>query len=150
METEIFKLLPLNLAVKVGNLGTIIKPNGRPAKQCKHSLGYLVVCIMIEGKIKTLKAHRVIALTWCDNPNNKATVNHINGIKTDNRAVNLEWLTLSENHQHAWATGLQSPAKNRAAKLGTKRTDETKRKMSESAKRRWIVNPRISKPKKPA
>lgn len=138
MDIEIFKRFPLAQGVKVGNMGTIIKPCGKPARQSNHSLGYLAVGIVIDGIIKTMKAHRIIALTWCDNPDNKPTVNHINGIKTDNRAVNLEWMTLSENHKHAWATGLQvaskhtgmkghkhsesAKAKQRAAKLGKHRT----------------------------
>ena len=95
MDIELFKRFPLAQGVKVGNMGTIIKPCGKPARQSNHNLGYLAVGIKIDGKIKTFKAHRVIALTWCDNPDNKPTVNHINGIKTDNRAVNLEWMTLS-------------------------------------------------------
>jgi len=132
MSIEIFKRFPLSPSVKVGNLGTIIKPCGKPARQSRHSLGYLAVGIKIDGKIKTFKAHRVIALTWCDNPENKATVNHINGIKDDNRAVNLEWLTLSENHKHAWHTGLQSKEKHSKARKGFKHSEETKAKLSAS------------------
>ncbi len=126
---EQFKPFPLNQAVSVGNMGTIIKPNGRQAKQSAHSLGYLSVGITIGDKCKVMKAHRVIALTWCDNPSNKATVNHKNGIKTDNRAENLEWMTLSENHLHAHATGLHTGS------AGTTRkphSDATKQRMREA------------------
>ncbi len=123
---ELFKPFPLNQRVKVGNMGTIIKPDSRPAKQSKHSLGYLAVGITIDGKCKVMKAHRVIALTWCDNPENKQTVNHKNGIKDDNRADNLEWLTLSENHLHAHRTGLHKGTK---PMQGRKHSDETKERM---------------------
>lgn len=44
--------------------------------------------------------HRVIAQTFIPNPEDKRCVNHINGMKHDNRLVNLEWVTYSENRRH--------------------------------------------------
>jgi HNH endonuclease len=50
---------------------------------------------------KTFSVHRMIAETYIPNPENKTDVNHINGIKTDNRISNLEWVSRSENMMHS-------------------------------------------------
>ena len=64
-------------------------------------------CIGINGKLKSL--HRLITIAFIPNPYNKTTVNHINGIKSDNRVLNLEWATQSENDKHAYRIGLKKP-----------------------------------------
>ena len=62
--------------------------------------GYLKYKIHINGKYKTFFSHRLVALNFIENPLNKKEVNHINGIKDDNRVENLEWVTQSENRRH--------------------------------------------------
>lgn len=52
-----------------------------------------------ETKLVTARLHREVAKAWIPNPEDKEEVNHINGIKDDNRVVNLEWTTKSENMQ---------------------------------------------------
>lgn len=75
-------------------------------KQCDNSKGYLKVHLNLDGKAKQCKVHRIIAEAFIDNPLNKPMVNHINGIKDDNRAENLEWVTNKENAIHAAKEGL--------------------------------------------
>ena len=69
--------------------------------------GYYKVGLWKNGKIYDKRIHRLMAETFIDNPNNLECINHINGIKTDNRVENLEWCTCKENTAHAIQTGLK-------------------------------------------
>ncbi len=80
---------------------------GRILKTCKITHGYLGVNFRQNGTHKNAIVHRLVAIAFIPNPENKPEVNHINGIKTDNRVENLEWNTHSENNQHAYDNGLK-------------------------------------------
>jgi len=70
---------------------------------------YRSVMLTGNGKYKRMKVSRLVATAFKENPENKPCVNHINGIKTDDRACNVEWNTYSENNKHAFDTGLKDP-----------------------------------------
>jgi hypothetical protein len=69
--------------------------------------GYVKRVLSKDGKMYFFTEHRLVAMSFINNPNNKATVNHKNGIKTDNRVENLEWCTNEENMKHAIENGLK-------------------------------------------
>lgn len=75
---------------------------GEKKKPTVGNHGYCQVDLFRNGQRKTLLVHRIMAETFLDNPEGKRTVNHKNGIKTDNSLSNLEWATYSENHKHSY------------------------------------------------
>lgn len=91
--------------------------------------GYKTVTIKTQGGSRTEFVHRLVAIAFIPNPDNKRTVNHINGIKTDNRVENLEWMTYSENHKHAYRIGLRAVSEKQREAAGRtgKRTCELNR-----------------------
>lgn len=79
---------------------------GKVLKSNLNTYGYPKVVLVYNRSEFTINVHRLVALAFIPNPENKPQVNHINGIKTDNRVENLEWSTNSENQRHARKIGL--------------------------------------------
>jgi len=82
-------------------------------KPALNKKGYLQVALTKGDSLKSYPLHKLVALTFIpnDDPEHKTQVNHINEIKTDNRACNLNWMTPKENVN--WGTGQYRAAQKR-------------------------------------
>ena len=105
--------------IKVSSTGDVFsldhlnkKRDGRIDNRKGHKLktvlrkGYPAITISHNNIRKTYAVHRLVAMAFLPNPLKKQTVNHKNGIKTDNRVENLEWATHKENCTHREKNGL--------------------------------------------
>lgn len=81
--------------------GRIDNRKGKFIKPRLDKYGYHRVVFSHKGERKTYLVHRLVAEAFIPNPKDKPTVNHINGIKADNRVENLEWATQSEQKRHS-------------------------------------------------
>lgn len=95
---------------------TIVQANGKirtfPSKLLKHFIddcGYPRICLYKNRSIGTkYKVHRLVALAFIHNPDNKPVVNHIDSDRTNAHVENLEWCTVSENVQHSIRSGMNT------------------------------------------
>ena len=94
----------------------------KPKNTRLNDKGYFRCNLKSDGKRFDFTIHRLVAEAFLPNPENKPCINHINGIKTDNRLENLEWCNLEENTTHAVGTRL----------IETKLTDEEARFIHDS------------------
>lgn len=80
------------------------------------NFGYLIVKMMIGKKQITRSVHRLVGEAFISNPENKETINHKNGVKSDNRVSQLEWNTYKENNIHSYAVLKRKPTMSGGAK----------------------------------
>ena len=101
----------------VGNDGSVMSPSGPGRNSGRVTFGtidaYGYYTFML---VRNHLVHRLVAAAFLPADAARPLVNHINGVKTDNRVCNLEYATHSENVRHAYATGL---AKNVRSVIGT-------------------------------
>ena len=99
------KLYEVSNLGRVRSLDRFVKKNnnstrfikGGVLKPCKNKGGYLIINLCKNGKTKTYNIHRLVALSFIENPKKLPCINHKNELKFDNRAKNLEWCDRSYN-----------------------------------------------------
>lgn len=97
MNKEVWKSWPINSKYQISSLGRVKGQNGRIMKTKLHA-GYEWVNLAVRpGKPQTFSIHRLVAQTFLSDFNENLTVDHINGIPTDNRLENLQMVTNEEN-----------------------------------------------------
>ena len=99
MEEE-FRTCIENNKYSVSNLGRLRNnETNKILKGSKNSEGYMAFDYTIEGTRYCKKIHRLVAMAFVPNPDDKEFVDHIDNNRTNNNAYNLRWCTSSEN-QH--------------------------------------------------
>lgn len=86
----------------ISNEGKVF--NDKTGRELKGTVSgnkeYREIQLYINGKPKTFKLHRLVALTFCENPNGYKIVDHIDRNKMNNKASNLRWVTVSDNNNN--------------------------------------------------
>jgi hypothetical protein len=134
---------------QVSNLGRVkalerlVKNNGSPQHKHEKILKYgktgryLMVSLCKEGKVKAFTVHRLVAIAFIPNPKNKPNVDHIDTNCLNNCADNLRWVTQSENSMNPLTRKHLSESKIGHKATLLCHTEESKRKMSIIAKKRF-------------
>jgi hypothetical protein len=100
----------------LGNVKSLKFGKDKILKPQEDGGGYMRICLCKEGDVKKISVHRLVILAFVGASDME--VNHVNGIKTDNRLDNLEYCTRSENIQHSYDIGLRLKGeKHYASKL---------------------------------
>lgn len=105
---EVWKVIDGFGHYEVSNCGRVRNTyTGRIRKPSINAYGYPYVSVKMSKKSYALRIHRLVAAAFLEpSTKYKAQINHIDGVKTNNTASNLEWVTPSENIRHAYETGL--------------------------------------------
>jgi hypothetical protein len=94
---EVWKSIPGYENYSVSNMGKVKGPR-KTLIPFISNCGYEIIAFSVKSGNVKKSVHRLVAEAFVENPDNKGVVDHINRIKTDNRAENLRWVTTSENN----------------------------------------------------
>jgi hypothetical protein len=116
----LYRITKSGIITSYSHIDFIVRKNGtvypRRRKGVVRSIykGYYMGVILFRNTEKCFRPiHRLLALAFIPNPENKPQVNHIDGNRYNNSLDNLEWVTAQENTNHAYETGLESSGEKR-------------------------------------
>lgn len=93
------------------------KSKNEEIAQTLRGYGYQYVNLYSKSRKAQFPVHRLVAMAFIPNPENKREVNHKNGIKTDNKVENLEWVTRKENEEHSRRMGFHDAEVRQRSKM---------------------------------
>ena len=130
--------------------GSVVGPSGKKLKPVKNNCGYGRITLCYEGRRDLVFVHRLVAEAFLPHTSDKDQINHKDKNKYNNAASNLEWVTCSENHMHAFSNGRRGSnpnkngkvtgAKNASAKLTDDLVLEIHRKTQQKIPQRVIAS----------
>ena len=95
----------------VTSYGRLYSLKSRKFLCCSKARGYKLCNLYKNRKRKTIYLHRLVALAFIPNDNNKLIVHHVDGNKLNNCITNLKWVSYSENIKQAYEDGLNHAGK---------------------------------------
>lgn len=107
----IYEISSFGRVKSLGRKGSGASIKDRILKPGLSTSGYLFYNLCINNNPKIHQAHRLVALHFIPNPENKKEVNHIDADKHNNFVDNLEWATPSENIRHGLRMGIMNTEK---------------------------------------
>jgi hypothetical protein len=112
----------------VSDCGEVVGLSRGLQRPAVDSYGYFRTALCKNGELKSFYVHRLVAMAFIQNPDNKPTVNHKNEDKTDNRVANLEWADVAAQNRH----GTRMARANASRKIPVEQID-----VSGNVVRRW-------------
>lgn len=127
---------------QVSSCGRIRNAQTLQIRKTQKKHGYVRINLTDNnGNDRNCSVHRLVASVFVPNPENKPHVNHIDGVKDNNRAENLEWVTPEENFQHAIDNHLYEKGIERAKRLGGSGFNRKDKPKALLRKSEWIDEP---------
>lgn len=125
----------------ISNLGRIYSVKRNIAMKTRfNKQGYEVITLYIDNKMFNCSVHRLVAISFVNNPFSLPQVNHIDGNKQNNTYTNLEWCTASENNQHAFDLKLRiSGERHHKAKLTVEDVKEIRLLLAKGYSHRYLT-----------
>ena len=117
---EEWKIIEEANGYEISNLGNVRNRITQKILKGRFSKsGYLQVSVKLNEtqKFSNRYIHRLVAIHWINNPENKKEVNHIDGNKENNTMENLEWVTSSENQKHRHKLGNNKTSQRKVGKF---------------------------------